>query len=96
MWARRAGNLLPAGAPVFDVSAVRNISGRHAIEARSIRFDNNVMLLAAGQDDILDQLAAELNELAKLSSSLNVVSVTLLTTFRLADNFASSFSSAAS
>ena len=83
--ARRAGNLLPAGAPVFDVSAVRNISEgalgklRDAIQARSIRFDNNVMLPAAGQDEILDQLAAELNELAKLSSSLNVISRVTLT-----------------
>ena len=65
--ARRAGNLLPAGAPVFDVSAVRNVSEgalgklRDAIQARSIRFDNNVMLPAAGQEEILDQLAAELN-----------------------------------
>ena len=81
----RAGRLLPAGAPVFDVSAVRNISEgalgklRDAIQARSIRFDNNVMLPAAGQDEILDQLAAELNELAKLSSSLNVVSRVTLT-----------------
>ena len=83
--AQRAGNLLPAGAPVFDVSAVRNVSEgalgklRDAIQARSIRFDNNVMLPAAGQDEILDQLADELNELAKLSSSLNVISRVTLT-----------------
>src|SRR6185436_10582770 len=32
-----------------------------------------------GQDEILDQLAAELNELAKLSASLNVVSKVTLT-----------------
>src|SRR6476661_7069406 len=42
--ARAAGRLLPAGAPVFDLSAVRNISEgtlgklRDAIQARSIRF----------------------------------------------------------
>ncbi len=83
--ARRAGNLLPAGAPGFDVSAVRNVSEgalgnlRDAIQARSIRFDNNVMLPAAGQDEILDQLAAELIALAKLSSSLNVISRVTLT-----------------
>ncbi len=83
--AQRAGNLLPAGAPVFDVSAVRNVSEgalgklRDAIQARSIRFDNNVMLPAAGQEEILDQLADELNELAKLSSSLNVISRVTLT-----------------
>ena len=83
--ARRAGNLLPAGAPVFDVSAVRNVSEgalgnlRDAIQAHSIRFDNNVMLPAAGQDEILDRLAAELIALAKLSSSLNVISRVTLT-----------------
>ncbi len=83
--ARRIGNLLPAGAPVFDVSAVRNVSEgvlgklRDAIQARSIRFDNNVMLPAAGQDEILDQLAVELIELAKLSSSLDVISRVTLT-----------------
>ena len=50
--ARAAGRLLPAGAPVFDLSAVRNISEgalgklRDAIQARSIRFDSSV--IAAG------------------------------------------------
>jgi outer membrane protein OmpA-like peptidoglycan-associated protein len=83
--ARRAGNLLPAGAPVFDVSAVRNISEgalgklRDAIQARSILFDSGVSLPKAGQDTILDQLAGELNELATLSSSLNVVTRVTLT-----------------
>ncbi len=83
--ARAAGRLLPAGAPIFDLSAVRNISEgqlgklRDAIQARSIRFDNNVSLPTAGQDTILDQLAGELNELATLSSSLNVVTRVTLT-----------------
>ena len=54
--ARKAGSSLPAGAPVFDVSAVRNISEgalgklRDAIQARSIHFDNNMLLPAAGQE----------------------------------------------
>jgi outer membrane protein OmpA-like peptidoglycan-associated protein/antitoxin component of MazEF toxin-antitoxin module len=83
--ARSAGNLLPAGAPVFDLSAVRNISEgvlgklRDAIQARSIRFDNNVSLPAAGQEKILDELAGELNELAALSSNLHVVTRVTLT-----------------
>jgi outer membrane protein OmpA-like peptidoglycan-associated protein len=83
--ARRVGSSLPAGAPVFDLSAVRNISEgvlgklRDAIQARSVRFDNNVMLPAAGQDAILDKLAGELIELAKLSSSLHVITRVTLT-----------------
>ena len=83
--ARAAGRLLPAGAPVFDVSAVRDISEgvlgklRDAIQARSIRFDSGVSLPTAGQDTVLDELAAELNELATLSSSLNVITRVTLT-----------------
>ena len=62
--ARAAGRLLPAGAPVFDLSAVRNISEgalgklRDAIQARSIRFDSGVSLPAAGQEQILDEIAS--------------------------------------
>ena len=83
--ARAAGRLLPTGAPVFDVSAVRNISEgalgklRGAIQARSIRFDSGVSLPAAGQEKILDEIAAELNELATLSSSLHVITRVTLT-----------------
>ena len=83
--ARAAGRLLPAGAPVFDVSAVRNISEgalgklRDAIQARSIRFDSGVSLPAAGQEKILDEIASELNELATLASNLNVVTRVTLT-----------------
>jgi hypothetical protein len=77
--------LLPAGAPAFDLSAVRNISEgalgkfRDAIQARSIRFDSGVSLPAAGQEKILDEIATELNELAALSSSLHVVTRVTLT-----------------
>jgi OOP family OmpA-OmpF porin len=83
--ARAAGRLLPEGAPVFDLSAVRDISEgalgklRDAIQAHSILFDSGVSLPKAGQDTILDQLAGELNELATLSSSLNVVTRVTLT-----------------
>ena len=83
--ARKAGNSLPEGAPVFDVSAVRDISEgalgklRDAIQARSIRFDSGASLPTAGQDTILDQLAGELKELATKSSSLNVVTRVTLT-----------------
>jgi outer membrane protein OmpA-like peptidoglycan-associated protein len=83
--ARKAGSLLPAGAPVFDVSAVRNISEgvlgkmRDAIQARSISFDSGKSLPAAGQEQVLDEIASELKELAKLSSTLHVVSRVTLT-----------------
>jgi outer membrane protein OmpA-like peptidoglycan-associated protein len=76
--ARVAGRMLPAGAPAFDISAVRNINDgevgklREAIQSHNIRFDNNVALPAAGQDAILDQVAGELKELAALSASLHV------------------------
>jgi outer membrane protein OmpA-like peptidoglycan-associated protein len=83
--ARAAGRLLPEGAPIFDLSAMRDISEgalgklRDAIQARSIRFDSGASLPTAGQNTILDQLAGELNELATLSSSLNVVTRVTLT-----------------
>jgi outer membrane protein OmpA-like peptidoglycan-associated protein len=83
--ARAAGRLLPAGAPVFDVSAVRDISEgalgklRDTIQSHSILFDNNVSLPKAGQDAILDQLANEINELATMSSNLNVITRVTLT-----------------
>jgi outer membrane protein OmpA-like peptidoglycan-associated protein len=76
--ARVAGRMLPAGAPTLDLSAVLNVNDgeigkmRDAIQSRSIRFDNNVSLPAAGQDAILDQIAGELKELAALSSNLHV------------------------
>ena len=83
--AREAGRSLPAGAPVFDLSGIRDISEgslrklRDAIQARSILFDNNVSLPKAGQDAVLDQIAAELNELATMSSDLHVVTRVTLT-----------------
>jgi outer membrane protein OmpA-like peptidoglycan-associated protein len=83
--ARAAGRLLPAGAPVFDLSGIRDISEgslrklRDAIQAHSILFENNVSLPKAGQDAVLDQIAAELNELATMSSDLHVVTRVTLT-----------------
>jgi outer membrane protein OmpA-like peptidoglycan-associated protein len=83
--ARAAARLLPAGAPVFDPSAVRNVSEgalkklRDAIQARIVRFDSGVMLPAAGQEKMLDEIASDLEELATLSSSLHVVTRVTLT-----------------
>src|SRR4029077_14125582 len=82
---RKVGSSLPAGAPVLDVSAVRDISEgvlgklRDAIQARSISFDSGKSLPAAGQEQVLDEIASELNELAKLSSTLHAVTRVTLT-----------------
>jgi outer membrane protein OmpA-like peptidoglycan-associated protein len=82
--ARKVGSSLPAGAPILDLSAVRDISEgvlgklRDAIQARSINFDSGKSLPAAGQEQVLDEIASELNELVKLSSTLHaVIRVTL-------------------
>jgi outer membrane protein OmpA-like peptidoglycan-associated protein len=83
--ARKVGSALPAGAPVFDVSAVRDISEgalgklRDAIQARSINFDSGKSLPAAGQEQVLDEVARDLNELVKLSSTLHAVTRMTLT-----------------
>ncbi len=83
--ARKVGSSLPAGAPVLDVSAVRDISEgalgklRDAIQARSINFDSGKSLPAAGQEQVLDEIANELNELVKLSSTLHAITRMTLT-----------------
>jgi outer membrane protein OmpA-like peptidoglycan-associated protein len=72
--ARMAARMLPSGAPGLDVSRVRDVADaeliklRETIQARTIRFDNNEPLPAAGQDDTLDHLATELNRLASLAN----------------------------
>ncbi len=83
--ARRVGSSLPTGASVLDLSAVRDISEgalgklRDAIQARSISFDSGKSLPAAGQEQVLDEIASELNELVKLSSTLHAVTRMTLT-----------------
>ena len=89
--ARLAARLLPAGSPGLDVYKVVNEdeaaiaellkatkSLRKAIEKQEIHFASNEPLPAPGQDDILDQLASNIKELAALAASLHVpVRVTL-------------------
>ena len=83
--ARKVGSSLPAGAPVLDLSAMRDISEgalgklRDAIQARSINFDSGKSLPAAGQEQVLDEIASDLNELVKLSSTLHAVTRMTLT-----------------
>jgi outer membrane protein OmpA-like peptidoglycan-associated protein len=52
---------------------------RDAIQSHQIHFDNNVPLPAPGQDAILDQLAAEIKQLADLSSTMHVTTRVTLT-----------------
>ena len=72
--ARMAARMLPNGAPGLDLSRVRDVTDaelirlRQAIQSRTIRFDNNEPLPAAGQDGTLDQLASELNRLASVAA----------------------------
>jgi outer membrane protein OmpA-like peptidoglycan-associated protein len=83
--ARKVGSSLPTGAPVLDLSAVRDISEgalgklRDAIQARSINFDSGKSLPADGQEQVLDAIASDLNELVKLSSTLHAVTRMTLT-----------------
>ena len=77
LWLERASmaaRMLPNGAPGLDLSQVRTvddaalISLRDTIQSRTIRFDNNEPLPAAGQDATLDHLADELNRLESLAA----------------------------
>ncbi len=83
--ARKVGNALPAGAPVLDLSAMRDISEgalgklRDAIQARSINFESGKSLPAAGQEQVLDEIANDLIELTKLSSTLHAITRVTLT-----------------
>jgi outer membrane protein OmpA-like peptidoglycan-associated protein len=83
--ARVAARMLPAGAPGLDLSGLRTVNDgalgklRDAIQSHEIHFDNNVPLPAPGQDAILDQLAAEIKQLADLSSTMHVTTRVTLT-----------------
>lgn len=52
---------------------------RDAIQARSINFDSGKSLPAAGQEQALDEIASDLIELAKLSSTLHAITRVTLT-----------------
>jgi outer membrane protein OmpA-like peptidoglycan-associated protein len=76
--ARAIAQTLPAGGPALDLSAVQDLGEgpliklRDEIEAKEIHFDVNASLPAPGQDAVLDQVAAELKELAATSSAMRV------------------------
>jgi outer membrane protein OmpA-like peptidoglycan-associated protein len=83
--ARLAARMLPSGAPLFDLSAVKTVSDgaigklRDEIQARTIRFNNNEPLPAPGQDALLDQLADELKALETLAPTLHVIARVMVT-----------------
>jgi outer membrane protein OmpA-like peptidoglycan-associated protein len=76
--ARAVGRMLPAGGTTLDLSQVVDPNHgaiaklRGAIQAREIHFDSNEPLPSPGQEAVLDQLAAELKELASLTALLRV------------------------
>jgi outer membrane protein OmpA-like peptidoglycan-associated protein len=76
--ARAAGRALPAGGPSLDVSRVHDVNEqafgklRKAIGSHEIHFSTDGSLPAPGQDAVLDQLAAELKDLASLASAMRV------------------------
>ena len=76
--ARSQGRQLAAGRgarfrPVGHARYQRGSLGklRDTIQARSIHFDSGKSLPAAGQEQVLDEIADELNELVTLSSDLH-------------------------
>jgi outer membrane protein OmpA-like peptidoglycan-associated protein len=77
--ARAAARNLPAGGPALDISQVQNLAEgvvgklRAQIQARDIRFNTNESLPAPGQDEMLDELAAEINELTALVSNMSMM-----------------------
>jgi len=82
---RTVSRMLPAGGPSLDLSRVRDISEgafaplSEAIRSHQIHFNFNESLPAPGQDDILDQLARELNDVASLASTMGVTARVTLT-----------------
>ena len=87
-WLKRAqiaAAALPAGAPAFDLSAVRDISQgpiaklRHEIQSHVVLFETNASLPAPGQEASLDELAAQIGKLTKMSADLRIVTRVMLT-----------------
>lgn len=83
--ARIAGQALPTGASRLDLAGVQDITDetlgrfREFIQSRTIRFDNNEPLPAAGQELTLDELASELQGLASMSAALRVPTKVMVT-----------------
>ncbi|HKT72528.1 MAG TPA: OmpA family protein [Steroidobacteraceae bacterium] len=81
-WLQRAATYiraLPDGAPIIDLSHVRDLNQgalgqlRASIQSMEIRFAHNESLPAPSEEAKLDQLASQLRDLDALSASLHVV-----------------------
>jgi len=83
--ARATSRLLAANGFPVDFSQVRDVNDgelgkvRDAIQSAGVRFDYDKPLPSRGQEPILDKLAADLKELATLSTTLGVTSRVTLT-----------------
>ena len=77
--ARSLARLMPYGSPALDLSALKDVeltefdSVRDAIQSRMIHFDFGVPIPAAGQDDVIDALAADLRQLTEVIRRLRLV-----------------------
>lgn len=80
-WLQRARGYirsLPDGAPLVDLSQVKDVSSgtlgelRAAIQSKAIRFGYNESLPAPSEDALLDELAAELRQLEDMAAALHV------------------------
>lgn len=87
-WLQRAHgylSTLPEGSPGVDLSRIRNVNSdvldklRQSIQAKEILFDSNESLPAQSQNMVLDDLAAQLDELESLTSGLHVSTRVTLT-----------------
>ena len=77
--------MLPSGSSVLDLSGVQDLYQgaigklRDAIESRDVHFAAGGSLPAPGQDELLDEQAADIKEVASLSSTMGVTTrVTLI------------------
>lgn len=80
-WLQRAQGYvrtLPEGAPLIDLSQIKEVSSgtlgelRAAIQAKEIRFGYNESLPAPSEDALLDELAEELRQLQSMAAARRV------------------------
>jgi OOP family OmpA-OmpF porin len=78
-WVDRARayiNAMPVGSPPVDIASIKDIQDpsfiglRDAIQARTISFDTNEPKPSAGQDAVMDEVAAQLSELIRVAKDL--------------------------
>ncbi len=83
--AQEAVQLVPAGGPPIDISAVQDISKgdlnslREEIQSKEILFNSNESIPSPGQEQTLDELARQLNDVIFLARNVGVTTRFLLT-----------------